>query len=435
METLFVVVLLTLAIRAAAEKGRAEYSASRDRYAKELRKQHPNWSKDKAERRAERMARGYWWDQVRRGFPDTKNAYREARQLAEAERLEAERDGLRRRKEIRERMAKAIAEAEELRKQEWEAYRSGDRRYPDPPYWGDGRRKKVPAPDDTTAGPAPDPGTAAGETPRGARPPEVPAPPPQPVDWPEGKTLIVRSKSGRPIDRLTGASEWSGAVYTDEDLQRRIALIDQDPDLSYEVKDPRNPRDASVPRSPDEGPDDDPGSGSRPAPQDDSNVVPIGRSGTDRHGQPSPATHGGPTVSTNMTGEVNGYEQTLADMNDDIEHLTGLVDIYDKGLPRLQEDIEDAETADAAYEKRIGVMRGLNVDEETIADQVRLREQNEKYLAALRENIEKASAGAESARNRLLAATEARDNWVSRHGAVKDVKGATGAHGDEALYA
>lgn len=448
---LILVVVLTLAIRSTVEKGRREYGASAARYAKDLGKAHPNWTKEKAQRRARRMARGYWWDQVRRGFPDTKAAYAEARELAEAERLEAERDGLRRRKEIRERMAQAIEEAETLRKKEWEAYRAGDPQTPNPPYWGDGkRRRRRPK---NTASPPSAPPTAA-PAPKSDEPSPRPSPA---VDWPEGLILVVNSKTRQPIDQQTGAWHWKGTVYTAEDVRRRIDLIRQNPDLVYDVRDSKgrsvrdqfdttrpapnpDPRSASAPEakpvdperpSDTDPPDDDPGSGAKPAPGD-RKVVPIGRSATTRPASAT-TTKGEATVTT-MTGEVNGYEQIVASYNADVERLEEAAAACESRLATHQDEIEALEDADTAYERRIAGLRNLDVDDDTIGDVARLREQNEINLNVARETHEKLSAAAETNRTHLAAAREARDNLIARHGAVKETREATGARGDNALY-
>lgn len=86
---------------------------------------------------------------------------------------------------------------------------------------------------------------------------------------------------------------------------------------------------------------------------------------------------------------------------------------YEEILAAFDEEIEHQEEADERYELRMAQLRAHNADDETVEAVSRQREANETALAAAR---------------------EARQNWVDRHGAVYDVKTATGARGDEAMY-
>lgn len=115
---LVIAILVTWAIKRAVEDGKAEYGHIRDRRAAELARTYPDWSSGRVQRVARRAARGYWWRQIRRGWPEVRAAYTESRGLAEAARIEGETAGLQRSAEIRERIRKALADAEEIREKE-----------------------------------------------------------------------------------------------------------------------------------------------------------------------------------------------------------------------------------------------------------------------------------------------------------------------------
>jgi hypothetical protein len=92
------------------------------------------------------------------------------------------------------------------------------------------------------------------------------------------------------------------------------------------------------------------------------------------------------------SGEFVGYEATVSGWNQ-IESLGAQLD--------------------AAYEAQIAALRANKADAQTIGMVARAREKNEIHM---------------------LAAGEAKSDWQNRQGAVKDVKDATGARGNEALH-
>lgn len=129
MEALIGAIIITWAIRHFVERGKAEYGHTRDRAATELARAHPHRSPRWVARHARRAARGYWWDQIRNGFPDLRLAHQEARELAAVERHEAELSFLERRAEIRRRIDAAMRKKDELRREEREP-REPDRERP-----------------------------------------------------------------------------------------------------------------------------------------------------------------------------------------------------------------------------------------------------------------------------------------------------------------
>lgn len=124
-------------------------------------------------------------------------------------------------------------------------------------------------------------------------------------------------------------------------------------------------------------------------------IIPINR--PDRPAVDSASTEGD-TVNPNGTGtvvpagEYGGYEATVAGW---------------EGIRRL------AAQLDAAYEQQIAALRALNADSRTLTLVAAAREANELHAAA---------------------AADAHKDWVNRHGSVKEVKDATGARGDQAMY-
>lgn len=118
--------------------------------------------------------------------------------------------------------------------------------------------------------------------------------------------------------------------------------------------------------------------------------------------------------------EAVGYEQILASYDADIERRAGDVDHQTAAVARL-------EANDAGYEQRMAMLRSANADDTTIEQVAALREANEQQITVARE-------AATAAHDGLTRAVAARDDWVSRHGAVHDAKTGTGARGDELLY-
>ncbi len=105
-------------------------------------------------------------------------------------------------------------------------------------------------------------------------------------------------------------------------------------------------------------------------------------------------TTGGTAMSTPAvpSGEFAGYEATVATW-DQITSLSAQLD--------------------GAYEQQMAHLRGLNADAQTIGRVATAREANEVHMAT---------------------AAAAAQDWSSRQGAVKEIKDATGARGDQALH-
>lgn len=118
IETWVTAIVITWVLKHWVEKGKQEYAHTRDTHAAEIARAHPDWSERRIQRHARRRARGYWWDQIRRDFPDLKAAYEEDRLIAEHERIRAELDGVKRRKELRDRIREALEENQRIAEQE-----------------------------------------------------------------------------------------------------------------------------------------------------------------------------------------------------------------------------------------------------------------------------------------------------------------------------
>lgn len=128
---------------------------------------------------------------------------------------------------------------------------------------------------------------------------------------------------------------------------------------------------------------------------------------------------GGNVTGSTATGEITGYESTLAEMDQTIAHL-------EAKHAQADQDLASFKQLDAVYENRIDGLRHGNADEETIGTQVAAREANETQISA-------AAATLEATANSLETATAARDRWVAGQGAMKETGDATGAEGDRVL--
>jgi len=111
-------------------------------------------------------------------------------------------------------------------------------------------------------------------------------------------------------------------------------------------------------------------------------------------GRPAGNTDGSPAAAggTVPSGEFAGYEATLAGWQQ-IQSLSAQLD--------------------AAYEQQMAALRSLNADAQTIGRVAGCRAASEAHMAA---------------------AAAAASDWASRQGAVKEVKDATGARGDQAAH-
>lgn len=198
MGVLITAIVITIAIKHFWEKGAREYAHTRDTAAAQLARQHAGWSPRKIQRHARRRARTYWWDQIREGFPDLKQAYEEDRLAAEAERARAVLDGVKRRKEMRDRIREAMEEHHRIREQE--RLEEESRRQPvveEPRPADDARPTPAPA---SPAAPEPPPAPAAGEGAK--RQPPVQ----EPYTGPGGPAPAPHVPPRTP-DRPAGASE------------------------------------------------------------------------------------------------------------------------------------------------------------------------------------------------------------------------------------
>lgn len=194
------------------------------------------------------------------------------------------------------------------------------------------------------------------------------------------RIVNVTSKSGKKILRPSIQVPDVGVLI------RVLDNLGEDPDKEWAVTYPDGTPDPNYkPHTPPEPPK---GGGTPPPAEPDGHtdgtVVPI---------RPEHATAPNERDTVTVTGDATGYEQILAGYESNIELL---------------------EQLDTGYEAQIAMLRAQNADDDTIGDVATMREANE---------------------NQLTAARETRDNWVARHGAVYEAKVATGAEGDQALYA
>ncbi|MCW2901725.1 MAG: hypothetical protein JWO67_3990 [Streptosporangiaceae bacterium] len=176
MGFLIIAIAATYAIKYALDKGKAEYGYTRDKRADEFARANPDWSPGRVRRHAKRAARGYWWDQIRNGFPEARSAYRENRDLAEATRVEAETAGMRRRAEVRARIRKALEEADRIRTEERDRFYGDDEPLPDGPKAGEAPKPASPA---SEPEPTPEKPEAAAD---GDKPVDETTPKPTPVE-------------------------------------------------------------------------------------------------------------------------------------------------------------------------------------------------------------------------------------------------------------
>lgn len=354
MDPLILSILITVALRHAWENGKAEYAHVRGQRAAELARTYPDWSPGRVNRVARRAARRYWWQQIRGGFPEVRAAYTESKELAEATRLEGEAAGLQRRADIRERIRKALADAEKVREleREREAEAPGAAKVLDPDASkGDkpapsakGDAGKTPPKDGTGARPAPRPADPAPEPKTEIPAPAAPPAPPQPC-----------AKCGTdPAWHRPGAGRLCDSCWTAHQKDKPA------PDPNPGAPEPAEPRSATV--------------------------IPL---------KPPQATASAPTKGENMTvptGEYTGFEAAVANWTA-IEQLSQQLNTH--------------------YEQLMAAYRAMQVDDQTIG---------------------RAAACHEAEENHLVAVQAARGDFVSRHGAVKETKEATGTSGDQALY-
>lgn len=355
------------------EAGKREYGHVRDRHAAEIAREHPAWSPRKIQRRAKRRARGYWWDQIRRGFPDLKEAYEEDRLIAERERVLGSLEGEKRRRDLRDQIRKAIEEHIRIKEEERQAEEA--RRAPqiNVPEGGPAN----PANPATPAAPAGTVNTAAPTQPAGgAKPPPSSATPPAP----KPKTA-PNPKPAAPTTPIWPVPPISRVVPAGGDADDIVA----EPEEPSETPPPG----ATVIR-----------------------LVP--EPATEPASQPAGGT------MTEIIADASGYEQILTGMTADVEGRTAEMESISARLERLQD-------RDAAYEMQMAALRSKNADDQTIETIAHLREANEAQIRTAQEQVSAAEQG-------LSAATSVRDDWVARHGAVMEAKASTGAAGDEALY-
>lgn len=372
MDPLLLSLLIAYAIHRGIENGKTEYAHIRDRQASELARTYPDWSPGRVQRVARRAARRYWWGQIRRGFPEVRAAHAENKELAEAARIEAETAGLVRRAEIRERVRKALKEAETIR-----------------------GREARPA-EAATDGPAED----ADDT--GAQQPAAAADAPVPDD-------VVEPATQEPSDPAGAHARPDQAEVPDEVADgptegRRTAgpnRADSDPAASPDAPAPQpcgSCGDTPAWPHPEGGHRcilcwaPRPAPWPAPAPADDGGVraivIPLKQPQAPAS---APSTEGDPMTAV-PTGEYTGYEAAVANWSA-IKQLS-------------QQLLEHYEALMASY-------RSMNVEDAT---------------------IDRAATCHEAEEQHLLAVQTASSDFLTRHGAVKETKESTATTGDQAVY-
>lgn len=406
MDPILFAILLTFAIKTAWESGKTEFAHVRDQRAAELRGLYPGWSPKRIDRMARKAARGYWWDQIRRGFPETKAAYAENKERAKAARIEGETAGLQRRAEIRDRIRKALADAEEIRVRERARAAGGTQ--PDAGQKAGTDREATKAGADKAAakkGEAPDPKAEPAQA-RDTKPEPAPDAAPDPAtvpptdpaagsgwfaDEPDPEKAPTGA-SRRPEQAAPRSFEYTKVVLCGLCEQPVVNGVCSNSDCPYANNEPAA---AAPPAPPVEIAPIDPGDHHGPqqlagAAGTRTNVIPLNRP------QPPATATAAPTEGEDMTtipsGEYLGYEPAVADW-------ASIKELSSKLLSH--------------YESLMASYRHMKVDDATVMQ---------------------ASACHEAEEQHLLAVQAAADAFTTRHGAVKETKDATGTQGDQAVY-
>lgn len=111
MDPFIGLLIIVLIAKAALDKGRREYRATREQHAAQIARDHPDWHPRKVSRSAGRRALSHWWNELAAWppFPSLRAAFAEERMTAKVAREEARADGVVRWKELRERLQQALA--------------------------------------------------------------------------------------------------------------------------------------------------------------------------------------------------------------------------------------------------------------------------------------------------------------------------------------
>jgi hypothetical protein len=440
-------IIITVAIAIFTERGKKEYGHTRDKAAAEFARAHPDWSPRKVMRHAKRRARGYWWDQISNGFPDYKRAHQESRELARAERAEAESGWLERRAELRKRTADALEKKDRLHREDAERQRArldevknapcvfcgaahGEDCKADCPYRAthdanraNGGRSTVPPetgrtePEHTT-GPwptgstvPPEPSHAGGTVPpdRATTEPTEPVHRATPDRATEPRTDApseaqpYRTTPGpafRSYDEMVAWANDQQCTHCGANGELRPGGRDENGDYNCDI---HHATDCP----------DDPANMPGPTPDD------LARKRAEKTTADNAATNGGKVTAPNVTGEVLGYEATVAEWDQTIAHL-------EADHARADNDVHVFEGLDQVYENRINGLRQEEADDETIDTVVHAREANETRISAAKASMEASAA-------HLEAAVTARARWIEGQGAVKDTADGVGARGNQAL--
>lgn len=430
-------IIITVAIAIFTERGKKEYGHTRDKAAAEFARAHPDWSSRKVMRHAKRRARGYWWDQISNGFPDYKRAHQESRELAKAERAEAEAGWMQRRAELRKRTADALDKKDRLHREDAERQSArldevknapcvfcgaahGEDCKPDCPYRAtrDANRangggstvppetgRTEPGPDSTVP---PEPSHAGGTV-----------PPDRATTEPDH-----RATPDRATEPLTGNGDEARTSFWRDD-EEKLAVKErqlQDAIKAFgELRPTCSEKDIEEHEAFRARLETEIGQLRHALGKDQhDNVTPINRNQSAVNRQAgNENTNGGNVTAPNVTGEIAGYEAVLAEHDQTLAHLEAVHADADQKVHAFEQ-------LDAVYENRINGLRQANADEETIGTQVTAREANETQISAAKAALEASSV-------HLEAETAARARWVSGIGSMKETADATGAEGDRVL--
>ena len=248
---LVAVLLIGFLIRGAMEHSKGDRARSRDQRVKEVAKTFPKGALPKSRQRsaARHAAAGWWAREIRHGFPVHRTGWHAAwlahqtvadhhkarREEARTTALETRASVLKGMPEHKQRQAEAQAELDKIEEELAAQQAKGS------PATGKSavesaadevarkREQRVMVTDRCPSCGAYDGYDHLAGCDRTA--------PPLPAD---GVTLLTaRSKSGRPVNAVTGEPEDTVAVYGKEDLDRRLAAAADDPDIEVTSRPPR----------------------------------------------------------------------------------------------------------------------------------------------------------------------------------------------------
>lgn len=328
MEVIIIAWVFYLAIRQAHESAKAAFKSSREAYAARAAKAHPGMPRRRQVASALRHDLGFAAAQLRHGFPSARHGFAAGWHEARTAHAQAHAGRERAKTERAESLAGLIEEIRQYRERQAAA----------------AERARTAAAGGTSEG--------SGEgTPEGGTSPGLGAviqgtaeDVPSPGEVPDsGRYLLtVRSKSGRVLNPITSSPVETIAVWSREDLERRLAAAAGDPDLEVEHRPmPDDDWDAPLPGEDEHYEDRD--AGERPGADEDQqdqaqqSTSPQNTGGT----QMSDTTYDG--VVRDMGTAVSTAEQHAAETNAAMasaeSHAQAAADAKAQAL-RISEDMQ-----------------------------------------------------------------------------------------------